>query len=408
MEREQQEKQEQREREEQERKERKEREEKEEQDKKERKESEERKAQEEKARWEEERQERQRQQKFQEEKEQKSEERRRGLAERLKVAGECMKNVLPQQPPETADVPLFLDTVENLFTTFKIDKDLRVKLLMPLLTNRARSIIGRMPVAELDDFEKVKKFLLTEYRITPRQIKTQFLTATKQANETYQLFASRLATLFNYYATSREVVDNYKKLCNLMVADRLKDALPTDALQYVLSLEGEGCYEPSKVASLADVFVNNCSRTPAVLGAVTRESKPYVGGEHYRHPGPVGRSSGRGRGGGFNSGAAVKKTCFNCGSEKHLQFACDRPKINGGNLRGRGGGRPQVNACSVVQPTLTSEEGAEPIAVKPPTHIAAQGATQGTTTIGRVECAFVRSVTDDDVISGGELRDRRV
>ena len=131
------------------------------------------------------------------------EKRRKGLTERLKVAGDCLKHVLPQQPSDSVDIPLFFTTVENLFENFGIEKDLQAKLLMPLLSNRARSILGRMGKNKLDDYDKVKRFLLAEYKLTPRQIKSQYLSAVKQSDETYQLFASRLTTLFQYYAESR-------------------------------------------------------------------------------------------------------------------------------------------------------------------------------------------------------------
>jgi hypothetical protein len=164
------------------------------------------------------------------------------------------------------DVRLFFNCVENLFDSFQIDDDLRAKLLLPLLTERARSIIGRMPKADLDKYDAIKQFLLTEYKITPRQIRSKFMSVVKQNDETYQLFASRLSTMFQYYTKSRDVVDNYDKLCEVIVADRLKETLPSDALQYVLSLEGESWFKPSKVASLADTFVNNCRERPRMYG----------------------------------------------------------------------------------------------------------------------------------------------
>jgi len=225
----------------------------------------ERKEQMERERWEAEKQDRAKELKLKEQKQQQLEERytkeerlRKSLAARLKVAGDCLKHVLPQMPSDIVDMPLFFSSIEKLFSNFDIDVDLRAKLLMPQLTTRARSILGRMPANDLDDYDKVKRYLLAEFKLTPRQIKSQFLSAQKQRDETYQLFASRLTTLLRYYIDSRAATNSYEKLCHLLVADRLKDTLPGDALQYVLSLEGEEWFEPSKVASLADIFVNNC------------------------------------------------------------------------------------------------------------------------------------------------------
>ena len=154
---------------------------------------------------------------------------------RLKIAADSLKHVLPNQPPDAAEFPLFFKTVEGFFASFEIDKDLQAKLLLPKLSTRSKAMLARMPPDDADVYEKVKKFLLTEYKLSPREYRTKFLTATRAASETCQLFASRLACLFEYYAQSRDV-DNYKQLCQLLVADRLKECLPTGALQYVLSL----------------------------------------------------------------------------------------------------------------------------------------------------------------------------
>ena len=48
-------------------------------------------------------------------------------------------------------------------------------------------------------YDKVKQFLLTEFKLTPREYKVRFDTATKNVSETYVLFASRLSCLvFNH------------------------------------------------------------------------------------------------------------------------------------------------------------------------------------------------------------------
>jgi len=55
---------------------------------------------------------------------------------------------------------------------------------------------------------------------------------------------------------ARDVAD-YETLFELLISDRLKGTLPQGPLNYVLTQEGEGWYTSEKVASLADVFVNN-------------------------------------------------------------------------------------------------------------------------------------------------------
>ena len=62
-----------------------------------------------------------------------------------------------------------------------------------------------------------------------------------------------------YYLRSRNCLDDFDRLFALLVSNKLKACLPSGALNYVLSLEGEDWYGPSKVAELADTYVSNHS-----------------------------------------------------------------------------------------------------------------------------------------------------
>jgi len=69
------------------------------------------------------------------------------------------------------------------------------------------------------------------------------------------LFAARLCNELRYYLSSRKV-NNFDKLCDLLVSDKLKSCLSVGTLSYVLSLEGNGCFEPDEIAELADTYTN--------------------------------------------------------------------------------------------------------------------------------------------------------
>jgi len=64
-----------------------------------------------------------------------------------------------------------------------------------------------------------------------------------------------------YYLRSRYVVDDFDALCELIVSDRLKSCLPSGPFNYVLSLEGDDWFKSGKVATLADIYINNHSAT---------------------------------------------------------------------------------------------------------------------------------------------------
>ena len=116
-----------------------------------------------------------------------------------------------------------------------------------------------MSVDDMSEYTELKQFLLTEYKLSPREYKLRFETAVKNAGETHTLFAARLRNLLSYYLKSRQVED-YDTLIELLISDRLKGSLPQGLVNYILTQEGEGWYIASKVASLADVclFGTNC------------------------------------------------------------------------------------------------------------------------------------------------------
>src|SRR5688572_6692741 len=179
------------------------------------------------------------------------------LIAKIKKIGDAMKHVLPKMPSDMMEVPLYFETVENAFSSFQVDREFWVKLLLPLMTPKARTVLNRLSLADLDNYERVKQHLLKEFKLTPREYRSKFIDAKKTAEETYTMFTARLKNLLNYYVRSRKVAKDYDKLFDLLVADKLKESLPPGPLQFVLSKEGTDCFEASNVADLADIHVNN-------------------------------------------------------------------------------------------------------------------------------------------------------
>ena len=179
------------------------------------------------------------------------------LVSKIKKIGDAMKHVLPKMPYDIMEVPLYFETVENAFNSFRVEQQFWVKLLLPLMTPKARTVLNRLSFADLDNYEKVKEHLLKEFKLTAREYRSRFVEAKKTVEETYTMFTARLKNLLNYYVRSRKVDKDYEKLFDLMVADKLKTCLPPGPLQFVLSKEGTDCFEASDVADLADIHVNN-------------------------------------------------------------------------------------------------------------------------------------------------------
>jgi len=103
---------------------------------------------------------------------------------------------------ESAVLPHFFETVEKLYAIYEVSAKVQTKLLIPLLTAQVKSLVNQMSTDDMGKYDELKKFLLTEYKLIPREYKTRFETAVKNASETYTLFAARLRNLLSYYLKS--------------------------------------------------------------------------------------------------------------------------------------------------------------------------------------------------------------
>ena len=112
---------------------------------------------------------------------------------------------------------------------YAVPEVVQAKLLIPLLTAQAKFLVNRMTIEEMGKYDELKQFLLAEYKLTLREYKARFESATKTADEMYTLFAARLRNLLTYYLDSGSVSD-YKTLIELLLSDRLKGSLPQGIL----------------------------------------------------------------------------------------------------------------------------------------------------------------------------------
>ena len=178
------------------------------------------------------------------------------LTSTTKRCGETLKHVLPRMPSESAELPAYFDTVENVFAVYEVANNLKAKLILLLLSVRAKSVICHLTVAQMNDYDELKRFLLAQFKLTPREYKARFVIASKTADETYTLFKARLHNLLLYYIRSRQAEGDYERLVKIEASDRLKECLSTPAINYVMNLEGDAFFEPDRVAMLANTCAN--------------------------------------------------------------------------------------------------------------------------------------------------------
>ena len=79
--------------------------------------------------------------------------------------------MLPRIPSESAELLAYFDTVENVFVVYKVPNNLKAKLILPLLSFRAKYVICRLTAAQMDDYDELKRFLLAQFKVTLREYK---------------------------------------------------------------------------------------------------------------------------------------------------------------------------------------------------------------------------------------------
>jgi len=181
------------------------------------------------------------------------------LADRVKRYGSALKQVVSPMPSDATEIPQFFESLEAMFRPFEIPADLRAKILLPFLSLKAKSLIFRLNAEELEDYEGVRDFLLSEFKLTPREYKARFDNAIKRIDETFIYFAARLRNNLRYYVRSRECLDDLERVCFLLISDKVKSCLPDGALNYALSLEENDWFDPRRIGELAETYVNHTS-----------------------------------------------------------------------------------------------------------------------------------------------------
>jgi len=246
------------------------------------------------------------------------------LVNQVKRYGIALKQLVTPMPSDASEVPRFFENLEAMFRVFEVPEDLQAKLLLPFLSVKAKDMISQLCASELEDYNAVRDVILAEFKLTPREYKTRFDSATKESDKTYTMFTARLRCNLRYYVRSRACMDDFDGLFALLVADKLKSCLSEGALDYVLALEGRDCFGPRKIAELADTYVSNhgernkarCTVHVAQVRGSARDRSPRTD----RWQGCTDRSQDGDR----EMQPACDVTCFLCNEKGHVVKFCPK------------------------------------------------------------------------------------
>jgi len=268
-------------------------------------------------------------------------EKKKSLAFRTKFFGEAMKNVFWKFPQDPAELPGYFDHVENLFALYEVDVDVQSKLLQAHLSDRAKSLTTRLSREQLDDYDALKAFLLNEFKISPIQLRDRFYTLRKSADETFTLLASKLRNAFIYYLRSRKIDSDFDKLVSLLCADRLKELIPKECLNFILAQEKDDWLKHDELAHSIDVYMSSHNREGVPLRS---GNSSFAFGHKFskvNESAQVSKTEVKTEVKPTKDEALRKGLCFNCYEHGHTAKACTKKKAVGLDKK-----PARVNACA--------------------------------------------------------------
>jgi len=106
----------------------------------------------------------------------------------------------------------------------------------PFLNDRAKIFMAKLDPIISGNYQYRRDAILKEFKLSPNMYLNKFNTMQKDRDETFNMFASRLQGLLQFYLESRSV-NTFVRLSELLICDRIKTTLTEACLRHVLSVE---------------------------------------------------------------------------------------------------------------------------------------------------------------------------
>src|SRR5260221_7067683 len=88
---------------------------------------------------------------------------------KMKRGADILRGCMYRMGDDVLEMPIFFENADRHFESNGIEDDLRLALISPYLSEKARRLLTRLSRDETDTYDKVKKALLTEFRLTPQK-----------------------------------------------------------------------------------------------------------------------------------------------------------------------------------------------------------------------------------------------
>ncbi|GBM34770.1 hypothetical protein AVEN_7825-1 [Araneus ventricosus] len=227
-------------------------------------------------------------------------------------------------PEKPEALYLFFTSLEKAFATKEVPNGLQAEILINLLGVKANIVLTHATEEELSDYEKRKEIFLAEFQPTPRECLSNFKIAQRLSNESHMQFASRLTATFEYYCQVREIKKDFKRLCDLIVADKLYETLDFKTKGYIGVREGKTWFSPTELGRECDLFFSSRGKSLSEINNSklrNRSNEPQVINQ------PPEASKGESFRRNKNQNIKPERICFVCGAKgEYFHFAKTCPR----------------------------------------------------------------------------------
>ncbi|KAL1415223.1 hypothetical protein MTO96_029644 [Rhipicephalus appendiculatus] len=146
------------------------------------------------------------------------------------------KAVLAPMPPNEPMILAWFKNVDALFAALSLPEEIQGTVILPFLNDKMRTFVANQSEARVMPYSDLKCRVLKELRMTPSEYRRMFFEIKREADEPWSQVTARLETIFTYYLRSREV-QSFESLQELLIADRLKQFMPSDLRSLVTQQE---------------------------------------------------------------------------------------------------------------------------------------------------------------------------
>jgi len=265
-------------------------------------------------------------------------ERRDSAAVKGKLFGDAMRSAAIRMGPDALDAVPFFKNVEQLFSVYEVPDALQAILVRPFLNDRAKIFMAKLDPTISGNYQHLREAILKEFKLSPNMYLNKFNTMQKGRDETYNMFASRLQGLLQFYLDSRRV-STFARLFELLLCDRIKTTLSELCLRHVLSVESATEAGWLSVRQLADTVDRYIAAHPvgdkpqAFAVGQTNKDRPKSDQGYgnrsttevkYTPVAPTGTippRSGNGPVRNQENRSGIRR-CFNCSSPDHMRNNC--------------------------------------------------------------------------------------